>query len=191
MPPRPGNRPYPHTTGRTRTVGAVTGSTPHLGNAAAPGFTQTTPPPVAQPQPVDPNFENAKQTASRNIAIAGGESTYQQGNLNFDYGYNADGSINTANPYSRAAMLQLGYENQQRGTTNSLASQGQLYSGALVNQRGIDSSDYARNEAGNRVAYQRGLHAIQAGKLGTYASNSLGVSDADFGSLLKSTYPGT
>jgi hypothetical protein len=169
----------------------VTGSTPHLGKPAAPGFTQTTPPLGAQPQPVDPNFENAKQTASRNIAIAGGESTYQQGNLNFDYGYNADGSINTANPYSRAAMLQLGYENQQRGTTNSLASQGQLYSGALVNQRGIDSSDYARNEAGNRVAYQRGLHAIQAGKLGTYASNSLGVSDADFGSLLKSTYPGT
>jgi hypothetical protein len=56
--------------GHTRTRGTVTGSTPHLGNAAAPGFTQTNAPPVAQPQPVDPNFENAKQTAARNIAVA-------------------------------------------------------------------------------------------------------------------------
>lgn len=174
------------------TQGTVTGSKPHLGTPAAPGFTPAPPPPaVAQPQPVDTAFEQAKLTANRNVALSNSETAYQTGNLNFDYGYNPDGTINTANPYSRAALYQLQYENQARGTTNSLAAQGQLYSGALENQRGIDSTGYAINEAQNRLAYQRGLHALQAGKLGTYAQNALGVSDADYSSLLKSTYPGT
>lgn len=147
--------------------------------------------PVAQPQPVDPAFEQAKLTASRNIALSNSEGAYQTGNLNFDYGYNSDGTVNTANPYSRAALYQLDYENNQRGTTNSMAARGQLYSGALINQQGINSSNYARNEAGNRLAYQRGLHAIQAGRLGTMAENSLGVGQEDYNALNRAVYPGT
>lgn len=146
---------------------------------------------MAQPQPPDPALEQAKLQAGRNVALSNSEGAYQEGNLGFDAGYNPDGSINTANPYSRAALYQLQYENDQRGTTNSMAAAGQLYSGAIENQRGINSSNYARNEAGNRLAYQRGLHGIQSGRLSTMANNSLGVNDADFNALLKSTYPGT
>lgn len=157
-----------------------------LANALVPG-SYTAP----SPQPVDPAFESQRLTAGRNIALGNAEGAYQQGNTNFDYGYNPDGSINASNPYSRAALLQLGYENQQRGTTNSMAARGQLYSGAIENQRGIDSRGYAVNESNNRLAYQRATHGIQANRLGTMANNSLGVGDADFNSLLKATYPGT
>lgn len=144
---------------------------------------------AVSPQPIDPNVINAQLIGNRNVAIGNGEAAYQTGNLGFDYGYNPDGSINSANPYSRAALYQLGYENQQRGTTNSLAARGQLYSGALLNQRGLDASGYAQAEAANRLGYQRSLHGIQAGQLGTAANAGTGVSDADFAALLKATYP--
>jgi hypothetical protein len=149
----------------------------------------TSAPTAATPQPPDPGFELAKLTAGRNVALGNSEAAYETGGLGFDAGYNPDGSINTANPYSRAAMLQLGYENQQRGTTNSLANAGQLYAGSLINQRGIDSGNYARSEAANRLGYQRGLHAIQYGQLSNQANNSLGVGQGDFETLLRAAYP--
>jgi hypothetical protein len=142
------------------------------------------------PQPVDPALEEQRLIANRNVALGNGEAAYQQGNLGFDYGYNPNGTINTANPYSRAAMLQLGYEHQQAGTTNSYAAQGQLYSGAIQNALGEGSRQYGANEAANRLAYQRATHGIQAGQLNTVANAGSGVSDADFQALLKATYPG-
>jgi hypothetical protein len=142
------------------------------------------------PQPVDPALEEQRLIANRNVALGKGEAAYQQGNLGFDYGYNPNGTINTANPYSRAAMLQLGYEHQQAGTTNSYAAQGQLYSGAIQNALGEGSRQYGANEAANRLAYQRATHGIQAGQLNTVANAGSGVSDADFQALLKATYPG-
>lgn len=162
--------------------------------AASPlkGIGGNNPTPV-QPsvQPPDPNVLNQQLIGNRNIALGNADAAYQEGNLGFDFGYNPDGSINAANPYSRAALYQLGYERQQAGTTNSLAARGQLYSGALQNQRGLDASNYAQQDAANRLAYQRGLHGIQTGQLGTVANAGSGVSDADFNALLKSTYPGS
>lgn len=169
-------------------------NTPNLGQIAAGGglqqaqAAQAAPP---APQPFDPALEAQKLTAGRNIALGNAESAYQTGNLNFDYGYNPDGTLNTANPYSRAALYQLGYENQKRGTTNSMAAQGQLYSGAIGNQRNTDARGYAINEANNRLAYQRAQHDVQSNRLGTYANNAIGVGSGDFDSLLKATYPGT
>jgi hypothetical protein len=143
------------------------------------------------PQPFDPALEQQKLTAGRNIAIGQGEAAYQTGNLGFDYGYNPDGSVNTANPYSRAALFQLAHENHARGNTNNFANQGQLYAGSLINAQALNDSSYAQQDAANRLAYQRGLHGIQSGQLSTMAGNSLGVGDADFNALLKATYPGS
>lgn len=142
-------------------------------------------------QPVDPATVNAQLVGARNVALGNANAAYDQGNLSFDYGYNPDGSVNTANPYSRAALYQLGYEHQQAGTTNSLAARGQLYSGAIQNQRAADASGYSQQDAANRLAYQRAAHGVQSGQLGTYANAGTGVSDADFSALLKSTYPGS
>jgi hypothetical protein len=164
----------------------VTAAGGSLAGSSIPGA----PPIPGTPQPVDPALEEQRLIANRNIALGNGEAAYQQGNLGFDYGYNPNGTINTANPYSRAAMLQLGYEHQQAGTTNSYAAQGQLYSGAIQNALGEGSRQYGANEAANRLAYQRATHGIQAGQLGTVANAGTGVSNADFQALLKATYPG-
>jgi hypothetical protein len=156
------------------------------------GITGNNPTPI-QPtaQPIDPNVLNAQLIGNRNVAIGTGEAAYQQGNLGFDAGYNPDGTVNTANPYSRAALLQLGYEDSRRGTTNSLAAQGQLYSGAMLNAQARNDFTYGANEAANRLGYQRGLHGIQTGQLNTAANAGTGVSDADFAALLRATYPGS
>jgi hypothetical protein len=145
----------------------------------------------ATAQPVDPYLESARLAANRNVAISKGNAAYDTGNLGFDYGYNPDGTPNAANPYSRAALYQLDYEHQRAGTTNSLAAQGQLYSGAYGRAQGRNDRNYAMNEANNRLAYQRGLHGIQTGQLGAVASAGTGVSNADFDALLKATYPGS
>jgi hypothetical protein len=52
------------------------------------------------------------------------------------------------NPYSEAALLQRSYENGQRGSKNSYAAQGHLYSGALVNARNSNTHafDLGRNQ---------------------------------------------
>jgi hypothetical protein len=146
--------------------------------------------PGVTPQPYDPALAEQQLVGGRNIALANGESAYQTGNLGFDYGYNPDGTVNTANPYSRAALYQLAYTNSKRATTNGMAAQGQLYSGAYGHQQGLNDEAYARNEAGNRLAYQRAIHGVQSGKLATYANAGTGVGDADFSSLLKASYPG-
>lgn len=148
---------------------------------AAPGTT---------PQPYDPSLDQAALIANRNVALAQGEGAYQLGNLGFDYGYNPDGSLNTANPYSRAALYQLAYTNSKRATTNSMAAQGQLYSGAYGHQQGLNDQAYAQNEAANRLAFQRAVHGVQSGQLNTYANAGTGVSDTDFQALLKATYGG-
>lgn len=156
------------------------------------GITGNNPTPV-QPsaQPPDPNVLNAQLVGNRNVAIGNATAAYDTGNLSFDSGINPDGTVNTANPYSRAALYQLAYERQQLGTTNSMAARGQLYSGALQNQRGLDAGNYAQQDAGNRLGYQRALHGVQTNRLTTYANAGTGVSDADFAALLKSTYPGS
>jgi hypothetical protein len=67
----------------------------------------------ATPPPYDPSVDEAAIIGGRNVAIANGSAAYDTGNLSFDYGYNPDGTVNTANPYSRAALYQLAYTNSQ------------------------------------------------------------------------------
>jgi hypothetical protein len=78
----------------------------------------------ATPPPYDPSVDQAAIIGGRNVAITNGNAAYDTGNLSFDYGYNPDGTVNTANPYSRAALYQLAYTNSKRGTLNSMAAQG-------------------------------------------------------------------
>lgn len=171
-----------------RAAMAAHGTPPQAAPTVAPATAAAAP---VTAQPYDPSFAQAQATANRNIAISQGESAYQSGNLGFDSGYNPDGTVNTANPYSRAALYQLSHDNSARGNTNSFAAQGQLYAGSLINAQNSNDSTYARNDAANRLAASRGYHSIQTGQLNTAANNSLGVSDADFNALLKSTYPGS
>lgn len=90
--------------------------------------------------------------ASQNINTVDHAQNYHDysqgsGEQNFGYGTNGqligEGQANY-NPYSQAAVLQRNYDNTKRGTTNSYAAQGQLYSGALLNKQADDAFGYSR-----------------------------------------------
>lgn len=84
----------------------------------------------------------------------------QRGRIGFDTGFGADGQVDISNPYNQAMMLQRSYQQDQRGITNSMAAQGQLYSGAR--QRGLDESSfqYERNRSDLQTGAQRGYEDL-------------------------------
>jgi hypothetical protein len=53
---------------------------------------------------------------------------------NFDWN-----NVEASNPFSKAALLVRNYKQQQGQTLNGMASQGQLYSGALLDQQAQDT----------------------------------------------------
>jgi hypothetical protein len=109
-------------------------SVPLMAAAPAPG---ATPDPAPVAMPVDPNFGANVNAAQRNLDTTLQEDAAQRAQLGGTYGFGLDASGNVvddhSNPYSRAAALQTAYDNSVRGTNNSMAARGQLYSGALQN----------------------------------------------------------
>lgn len=76
------------------------------------------------------------------------ERNYQYHQGAQSYGYDSEGRIiNTAvnpdyNPYAEAGVLKKNYDNSVRGTTNSYAANGQLYSGAQINAQNTNDWNY-------------------------------------------------
>lgn len=145
----------------------------------------------AQPaaMPVDPNAELQRIGAGRNVALSNAEAAYQTGQASTSYGYKLDPAtgkyvVDASNPYSEAMRLQDTYKSNQLGTNNSMAAAGQLYSGARLNQQGINDRQYAQADYGLRQGFANTLHGIQFGQGQTYAANAGAVSDADFQNLL-------
>lgn len=58
----------------------------------------------------------------------------------------ATGLADPTNPYSRANLLQQNYQTQQRGSMNSYAAGGQLYSGALQNASNANVADFEQQK---------------------------------------------
>jgi hypothetical protein len=85
--------------------------------ADGPGV-QAAPPDVGG-RPLDPAEIAAGISANRNLALGNANATYQQGQLQQQYGYGESGA---ANPYSRAALLQESFQRSKLGTTNSYAA---------------------------------------------------------------------
>jgi hypothetical protein len=146
----------------------------------------------AQPQPEDPFLASQRLAATNNIKLGDAESAWQQGQLQRQSGFDATGNLVTSgadyNPFSQAMQLQDSWHANKLGTTNSLAAQGQLYSGAMVNAQGAADKGYAQGYDALRTGTLGGYHGIQAGRLSNYASNTLGTGSADFTSLYKQLY---
>ncbi len=87
--------------------------------------------------PVDPAYDAATGAASFNYQTAALGAQYQRGQLGQAYGLGIrpDGTVfdDVSNPYSRAAEQQKAYDRAKRGTTTSMAAQGQLYAGSTQN----------------------------------------------------------
>lgn len=81
----------------------------------------------------------------------------QEKQLGISYGLGNMGGSFASNPYSRAALLQRSYDQNQRRTQNSMASAGQLYSGATQSARNFNNFNYGqagdalRKDFGSRV----------------------------------------
>lgn len=119
--------------------GSRIGSTPKAPSnpgglmAAAPAITAA----AQAVMPVNPQFGADVNAASRNLDTTLQQNQAARGQLGSSYGFGVDAAGNAiddhTNPWSKAAALQTSYDNSVRGTTNSYASRGQLYSGAIQN----------------------------------------------------------
>lgn len=103
--------------------------------AANGGVTATAAPAYAPA--IDPQFGADVNAAQLNLSTTLQQNEAQRGQLGSSYGFGVDASGNVmddhTNPFSKAAALQTSYDNSQRGTLNSYAARGQLYSGAIQN----------------------------------------------------------
>lgn len=90
--------------------------------------------PAYVPQP-DPQFGADVNSANLNLSTTLQHNQAARGQLGTVFGLGVDAAGNTiddhTNPFSRAAALQTSYDNSVRGTQNSYAARGQLYSGAI------------------------------------------------------------
>lgn len=175
---------------------AAPNSVPPISGPPAPA-----PPPTAdEKQAAATSFLNPGATAAKQFNASSRDNIYSDltksaGYAQADYGYtgsdtNGDGipdsgfTLDPNNPFSRAALLQKTYEQNQRGTTNSMAAQGQLYSGALQdaqnentfqNQAGVDS---------NQKSFNRMLDELLRGRRDAGLSTERANADVDWQALV-------
>jgi hypothetical protein len=121
--------------------------------------------------PVDPVFDQSVGALgrTRDDTIAGleGQKTSTLADYGYSATYNPDGSVASLtvdpnNPFSRAAQLKKSYDQAKTGTGNSLAAQGQLYSGALANAQNANDTGYSQGQN----TLEKSLGSILAGIIG-------------------------
>lgn len=121
------------------------------------------------------------------VKHAQNQADYQGHQIGQSYGYDAQGNVITSgadlNPYAQAAILKRNYDNSVRGTTNSYASQGQLYSGALKNAQGSNDFSYGQSSDASKRAAQGAYNSAASG-----VTNAQDQSIAQLAALLGPAY---
>lgn len=136
----------------------------------------------------DPAVEQQRLASTFNVQLADADAGYQRGQLAYNSGYDATGARNTANPYAQAQRLEDMWRRSQLGTNNSMAAQGQYFSGARLNAQATNDREYAQSSDALKRSTQDAYYGIGRNQLQSYASNSLGVSGGAYDSLRKSVY---
>jgi hypothetical protein len=144
--------------------------------------TGTNPPsgaPGATGLPVDPIFSNDIGTAQRTHDTTVSGLLTQRANTASVYGYtptyDEQGLIRSLavdpnSPYAKAALLRKSHTENRARTLNSMASRGQLYSGALGVGQGINDENY-----------QQGSNALQTAFINFIANNQGQINSANTG----------
>lgn len=117
------------------------------------------PKPPAAPKP--PTFQAPSITSNEgyqatlqanqnryNTTTAGLDNQERQ--LGVNYGMGQYGGDIASNPYSRAALLQRSYDQNQKRSLNSMAAAGQLYSGSTTNAYNLNR--FNRDQASDALA---------------------------------------
>lgn len=155
------------------------------GIPGAPGSPLAQDPAAAGGPPVDPYYEAQRAASQRALRLGEAADTYQMGQVNARFGFDAAGGIDLNNPFSEAALMQKRYQEQMRGNSTSYASRGQLYSGALQNAQqyagrqfdiGIDQLKKQRQDA---------VSQILLGKLNRYSQTTGDIDQAQLDALMK------
>lgn len=104
---------------------------------------------------------------------------YDRTDLAQTTGFNAEGGLDPTNPFSIAANITRRYQQQQAGTTNSMAAAGQLYSGALNRARGEDYYQYQRSYDSARRSASRGFQDLKEREGSAYFNYATGLNQAN------------
>jgi hypothetical protein len=143
-----------------------------------------TPPPVGGPPP-DWQHDELVAGQQRNVGYADAQATYDRGRIQRDYGYDATGAVDPSNPYSRAALLDRHFKETTMGNTNSFASQGQLYSGALQDAQNASTFNYLGDSNNLKNQYSDAINQTGLNQLGAYANAGSAVSSDQIRAILK------
>jgi hypothetical protein len=92
----------------------------------------------------DEAYKRTVGTANANLQNSLSGLSAQRRELGINYGLGEAGGSVASNPYSRAALLQKSYDQNQVRTQNSMAASGQLYSGATQNARNLNVGNYGQ-----------------------------------------------
>lgn len=161
----PGNAPYQ---GLSDYASGYTAGHPQPkgppGTAADMYFSGLAKQQAANPPPFDSIYENAISGLNRQYGDTSAQINYDESQLSPTYGYKTDTggnvTVDPSNPFSKAALLQRSYDQGQAGTTNRMASQGQLYSGAT--QNALNQGTFQNQSATDALkrAYQQAVQGI-------------------------------
>lgn len=117
--------------------------------------------PSASPMPWDANYENVVGGINRDRDTSVASIDQQTAAAKQAYGFD-----DLSDPFSKIALLKETFANSQRGNTNSLAAQGQLYSGALQNAQDATQHGYDVNYDATRRDYDAVLADLQTRRTG-------------------------
>lgn len=125
--------------------------------------------------PFDAQYESTVAGLNRDRDVAAGQAGYQQQRIQSAYGFDNP----AANPYSRAAMLQRSFNQNNAQTMNSMAARGQLYSGATQTQMDTNVRDFGQAWDTARTDYEDQLRGISDDMLGAANDYTSGLAKAE------------
>jgi hypothetical protein len=135
--------------------------------------------------PPDPALMQQQAAADNSLRIGDAFATFQNTQIDADYGFSPDGTIDPNNPYSRAALLQRSYQDTQRGTGNSYAAAGQYNSGAYQRMQGRNAENFDVGVDQLKKAQGREKSGVLQTQVQNYSANSANLDPAKLESLLK------
>jgi len=112
-----------------------------------------------KPLPFDAQYTTDVAGANRDYNFGSAQLAQQQSQLGYETGIG-----DPTNPYSRSALLEQTYQRNQRGSTNSYAGAGQLYSGALQNASNSNTSDFFQGQHQIGYDYLKALSGLTGAK---------------------------
>lgn len=143
--------------GLSRLRGGIQGGGLTATNQGAPGAGPPHPGAAPTPDYRDSQYYTDVANANRQHDLSESQLQQQRFQTQTEYGLDQGFNDPTANPFSRAALLQRTYDQNKAKTVNSYAGQGQLYSSSLGGAQAYDAYNNQQGYDALSKAYQSQL----------------------------------